>query len=152
MKKFVSVLLLASLVLSVFAVSSCGGAGSGLDTESLSAEYTKEYEGTTLKVYNWGEYISDGSDGSLDVNRAFEELTGVKVVYTNYDDNETMYSELRAGATYYDIIIPSDYMIARLIAEDMLEPLDFSNIPNYQYVDEAFKNTDYDPDNLYSVP
>ncbi len=152
MKKFVSVLLLASLVLSVFAVSSCGGAGSGLDTESLSAEYTKEYEGTTLKVYNWGEYISDGSDGSLDVNRAFEELTGVKVVYTNYDDNETMYSELRAGATYYDIIIPSDYMIQRLIREDMLKKIDVSKLSNYKYIDEKYKGLYFDPDEEYSVP
>lgn len=106
----------------------------------------------TINVYNWGQYISDGSDGYIDVNAAFTEATGIKVNYMTFDSNESMYTKLKTGGSSYDIIIPSDYMVARLIAEDMLETLDFSNIPNYQYVDEAYKNTAYDPDNLYSVP
>lgn len=109
-------------------------------------------ENVTINVYNWGQYISDGSDGYLDVNAAFTEATGIQVNYMTFDSNESMYTKLKTGGSTYDIIIPSDYMVGRLIAEDMLEPLDFNNIPNYQYVDEAFKNTAYDPENVYSVP
>ena len=69
-----------------------------------------------------------------------------------FDSNETMYTKLKTGGSSYDIIIPSDYMVARLIAEDMLEEIDFSNVPNYKLIDEAYKNTAYDPDNKYSVP
>ena len=111
-----------------------------------------------LNVYNWGEYISDGSDGSLDTVKAFEawyeETYGEKVHvnYTTYASNEDMYAKLKSGAVSYDVIIPSDYMIARLSAEDMLLPLDFSNIPNYQYVDDAFKGLYYDPQGQYTVP
>ena len=108
--------------------------------------------GTTLYVYNWGEYISDGVDDSLDVNAAFEEKYGINVVYETYDNNEVMYSKLKGGGVSYDIVIPSDYMIERMIAEDMLQPLDFSNIPNYKYIPEKYKNLAHDPENLYSVP
>ena len=158
MKKFVSVLLLASLVLSVFAVSSCGGASSGLDTENLSAEYTREYEGTTLKVYNWGEYISDGSEGSFETVREFEKWyeanygQKVTVNYSTYASNEDMYSKISSGAVSYDVLIPSDYMIARMVSEGLLQPLNFDNIPNYQYIDDTFKGLYYDPDNQYSIP
>lgn len=107
---------------------------------------------TTITVYNWGQYIADGTDGYLDVNRAFTEATGIKVNYVTFDSNETMYTKLKTGGATYDVIIPSDYMIGRLIAEDMLAELDFSNIPNYQYIDEAYRNTSYDPENKYSVP
>lgn len=109
-------------------------------------------EGETINVYNWGQYISDGSDGYIDVNKAFTEKTGIKVNYMTFDSNESLYTKLKTGGSTYDIIIPSDYMIARLIAEDMLEPLDMDSIPNYKYVDDAYKNTAYDPDNKYSVP
>ena len=108
--------------------------------------------GGSINVYNWGQYISDGTGGTLDVIAAFEEATGIQVNYTTYDTNETMYTKLKTGGSSYDVIIPSDYMIGRLIAEDMLEPLNFDNIPNYQYVDESFRNQAYDPDNTYSVP
>lgn len=106
----------------------------------------------TINVYNWGQYISDGTDGYIDVNRAFTEKTGVKVNYMTFDSNETMYTKLKTGGSTYDIIIPSDYMVARLIAEDMLEEINFDNIPNYKLIDEAYKNTTYDPENKYSVP
>ncbi len=105
-----------------------------------------------ITVYNWGQYISDGSDDSLDVIAAFEEATGIHVNYLTFDSNESMYTKLKTGGASYDVIIPSDYMIAKLIEEDMLEPLDFANIPNYEYIDEAFRNQAYDPENLYSVP
>ena len=105
-----------------------------------------------INVYNWGQYISDGTDGYIDINAAFEEATGIHVNYMTFDSNETMYTKLKTGGSSYDVIIPSDYMIGRLIDEGLLLPLNFDNIPNYQYMDEAYKNTAYDPDNLYSVP
>ena len=112
----------------------------------------------TLNVYNWGEYISDGSEGSLDVNKEFEEYyyntygKKVKVNYTTYASNEDMYNKLSSGATSYDVVIPSDYMIARMIKEDMLLKLDFKNIPNFKYIDQQYKNAYYDPTSEYSVP
>lgn len=109
-------------------------------------------QGTTVNVYNWGEYISDGSEGSMDVVSEFERLTGAKVNYTNFESNENMYSKLLGGGVSYDVIVPSDYMIDRLIDEDMLLPLDYSNIPNMQYIDEKYVNLYYDPDQLYTVP
>ena len=111
-----------------------------------------------LNVYNWGEYISDGSDGSLDTVKAFEawyEETydeKVHVNYTTYASNEDMYAKLKSGAVSYDVIIPSDYMIARLANEDMLLPLNFDNIPNYQYIEDQFRGLYYDPDDTYSIP
>ena len=107
----------------------------------------------TLNVYNWGQYIADGSDDSMDVIAEFEKrYPHIKVNYSTYDSNEIMYSKLANGGITVDVIIPSDYMIARLIEEDMLLELDYDNIPNYQYIDESFKNTAYDPENKYSVP
>ena len=112
----------------------------------------------TLNVYNWGEYISDGSEGTLDVNAAFEEYyyetygQRVQVNYTTYASNEDMYAKLRSGATGYDVVIPSDYMIERMINEDMLLPLNFDNIPNYEYIAADMRNLFYDPQNIYSVP
>ncbi len=108
--------------------------------------------GTKLYVYNWGEYISDGEDGSLDVNAAFEEKYGIQVVYDTYDNNEVMYSKLKSGGVSYDVVIPSDYMIERMIAEDMLEKIDFDNIPNFKYIPEKYRNLSYDPKNEYSIP
>lgn len=120
-----------------------------------SAEAEKDYshlKGTTLNVYNWGEYISDGSDDTLDVNAEFEKRYGITVIYSNYESNENMYNKLSSGGANYDVIIPSDYMIARLVEEEMLEELDFSNIPNYKYILDKYKDLYYDPENKFSVP
>ena len=115
--------------------------------------FSARQETITLNVYNWGQYIADGSDGSMEVIAEFEKrYPHIKVNYSTYDSNEIMYSKLSNGGITVDVIIPSDYMIARLIQEDMLLPLDFDNIPNYSYVDEDFKYTAYDPENKYSVP
>ncbi len=124
---------------------------------SVSAEEEYDWErfadaGITLNVYNWGEYISDGSDDSLDVNAEFEARTGITVNYTNFATNEEMYTKISGGGADYDIIIPSDYMIARMINEDMLEPLDMGNIPNFADIDPSALGHDFDPDNSYSVP
>ena len=148
MKKHITRLLLVCLLMAIFvpAFSSC----------------EKADETLTLYVYNWGEYISDGSDESVDTNAEFEkyckEVLGitVKVNYSTFASNESMYSKVSSGSTRYDVIIPSDYMIERMIKEDMLEPLNLSKIPNYQYIDEAFKgeNIYYEcgREELYSVP
>ncbi len=108
--------------------------------------------GVTINVYNWGEYIANGTDDSLDVNAEFTRRTGIRVNYTTFDSNESLYSKLVGGGADYDVIIPSDYMVSKLIHENMLAELDFSNIPNYQYIDGSFRNPDYDPENRYSVP
>ena len=106
----------------------------------------------TLNVYNWGEYISDGSDDLMDVNAQFEKEFGVRINYKTYESNESMYTLLESGAAEYDIVIPSDYMIGKMIQEGMLAKLNFDNIPNYQYIDEQYKGLEYDPNNEYSVP
>lgn len=114
------------------------------DVESL--------KGTTLYVYNWGEYISDGSDDSLSVNKEFEDRYGIKVVYDTFENNEVMYSKIKGGGVNYDVLLPSDYMIERMISEKMLQKLDFANIPNYKYIDAKYKGLPYDPQDEYSVP
>ena len=139
MKKMMT--LLAAILLLALCLTGCGG------KETL-----------TLNVYNWGEYISDGSEDSFDTIREFEtwyeETYGQKVTvnYSTYASNEDMYNKISSGAVSYDVIIPSDYMIAKMAEENLLHPLNFENIPNYQYIDDAFKGLYYDPQNQYSVP
>ena len=108
--------------------------------------------GGEITVYNWGQNISDGSDGCLDVIAEFEKQTGIKVNYLTYDSNESLYTKLKTGGSTFDVIIPSDYMIGRLINEGMLEEINFDNVPNFAYVDEQYKHQPYDPENKYSVP
>ena len=152
MKRVVSfILLTAMLVCSVVFLPSCS-VNDSVDESALRGEYTRELEGTTLNVFNWGENISDGSEGSLSVTKAFEKLTGIKVNYTTYDDNESMYGKLQSGAVSYDIVIPSDYMIQRLIEEGLVQKVDMKKITNYQYIDDKYKGMYYDPNNEYSVP
>ena len=109
-------------------------------------------KGTKLYVYNWGEYISDGDDDTLDVNKAFEEKYGIEVIYDTFDNNEVMYSKLKSGGVNYDVVIPSDYMIERMISEGMLEKLNYDNIPNFKYIPEKYRNLSYDETNEYTVP
>ncbi len=111
-----------------------------------------------LNVYNWGEYISDGSEDSFDTVREFEqwyhETYGqrVKVNYDTYASNEDMYNRIAGGAVSYDVIIPSDYMVQRMANEGLLLPLDFENIPNYEYISDDFRGLYYDSENIYSIP
>ena len=110
-------------------------------------------EQVTINVYNWGQYMADGSDESLDIIAAFEaKYPHIKVNYSTYDSNEIMYSKLANGGITVDVIFPSDYMAARMREEGMLMELNYDNIPNYQYVDEGFRNAAYDPENKYTVP
>ncbi len=99
-----------------------------------------------VNVCSWGEYIDE------DLITQFEEQTGIRVNYQTAESNEALYSLLKSGGADYDVVVPSDYMIGRLIAEDMLEPLDYSQIPNFSLIDGRFKNLSYDPDNRYTVP
>lgn len=128
-------------------------------------ENNKKYETINLNVYNWGEYISDEDDeecGLFNVNAGFEEYFNttladkygfyVKVNYSTYATNEDMFAKLSNSAVAYDIVIPSDYMIQKMIANNMLLPLDFSLLSNYKNISDDFKNMYYDPDNIYSVP
>lgn len=116
-------------------------------------EFYKGSEGTTINVFNWGEYISDTyEDGTIDVNAEFEKLTGIKVNYVTYESNEDMYPKIKNGGASYDIIVPSDYMIERMISEDMLMTIDVNSIPNYKYVSDSYKNMYFDPENKFSVP
>ena len=146
--KRLSAFLLAVLLASFMSVSALA---------EVSAEDESYYtrfrgEGRSLNVHNWGEYISDGSEGSVDVIAEFEALTGIKVNYTTFSTNEEVYARLRNGGASYDILIPSDYMVARMIREGMLEKLDFDNIPNLKNISESFLNPIFDPTNEYSVP
>ncbi len=129
MKKIISFILVVILLVSV--TLSFAGCGSKKET---------------LSVYNWGEYIDP------ELIDKFEDETGIKVVYETYDTNELMLAKLESEASNYDIIFPSDYIIQELLRKDMLLEIDFSNIPNFEYIDDRFKNLDYDPDNRYSVP
>lgn len=110
-------------------------------------------EDITLNVYAWGEYIPVGNEeGVPDVNAEFTRLTGIKVNYTTFATNEEMYAKLKSGGASYDIIIPSDYMISRMIKENMLESIDRSNIPNFKNIMDKFTDPEYDPGSVYSVP
>ena len=109
-------------------------------------------DGITLNVYNWGLYISDGSDESVDVLSAFEELTGIEVNYTTFDSNESLYAKMKSGGAVYDVIFPSEYMVGKMAAEGMLAPLDYTNIPNFANIGSDYTGWDFDPENTYSVP
>ena len=99
-----------------------------------------------VNVCSWGEYI----DESL-ITR-FEEETGIRVNYQTAESNEALYSLIKMGGADFDVIVPSDYMIARLIEEDMLAELDYDNIPNFDLIDDTYKHLSYDPENKYTVP
>ena len=155
MKRFVVLLLTLALALSCSVSAVAAGTIQVTEDVAVSEDYDwTRFKGqnVTLNVYNWGEYISNGSDDSVNVVAAFEKLTGIKVNYTTFDSNESMYAKLKSGAADYDIVIPSDYMVAKMISEGMLRPLDYSNIPNFQKIDPEYRNQDYDPQNAYTVP
>ena len=106
----------------------------------------KSYPNGEVNVYNWGENIDES------IFDDFEKKTGIKVNYKTYQANEQLYSVLKQGGSSYDVIIPSDYMISRLIDEDMLEKINFDNVPNIKNIDSRYLNQAFDPKNEYSVP
>ena len=150
-KKVFSVFAVSAIIVSSLSLAGCSSS-SNIDETKLTGKYDKSLSGTTLNVYNWGEYISDGAEGSINVEREFERLTGINVSYTTYDSNESMYSILKSGSVSYDIIIPSDYMIQRLASENMLKKIDASKLANYGNIDPRYKGMYYDENNEYSVP
>ncbi len=125
-------------VLVVIGMSGCSSTTSDIDPEEV-------YGCSVLNVFNWGEYIGE------DVISDFEETYNVKVTYSLFDSNEAMYTRLLSGTTY-DVLIPSDYMIERLIEEDLLQPLDYDVITNFDLLYEGVLDQDYDPGNVYSIP
>ncbi|ACL75264.1 ABC transporter substrate-binding protein [Ruminiclostridium cellulolyticum] len=132
MKKIISRVLMMAATLSVsFALTGCGGASN---------------DKITLKVFNWGDYIGE------EVIQKFEDKYNINVQYSIFTTNEDMYVKMKAGGGDYDVVIPSDYMIKKMINEGMVKKIDLNNIPNYKYIDDKFKNLSFDPNNEYSVP
>ncbi|WP_035788213.1 ABC transporter substrate-binding protein [Butyrivibrio sp. AE3009] len=134
-KRIISMILSVAMTVSVFALSGCG-------SDSASGENGKLY------VYNWGEYIDE------EVIDEFEEETGIKVIYDTFESNEIMYAKLAQDSSAYDVVCPSDYMVQKLIQNDLIQELDFGSIPNSanigaQYYESA---SDFDPGNKYAVP
>ena len=128
-------LALAMMMVTILTLTACGGSSSGSESKDR-----------VVNVCSWGEYIDE------DLIYQFEDETGIKVNYQTAESNEALYSLLKTGAGDYDVIVPSDYMIGRLIAEDMLAELNYDNIPNYAKIDDRYKGLSYDPDNKYTVP
>ena len=126
MKRVIIVLAVVALLLSI--LPACGGGRE------------------VVNVYNWGEYIDE------EVLEQFEKDTGIKVNYKTFETNEQLYSVLKQGGVSYDVIIPSDYMVSRLINEGMLEKINMDNIHNLTYIDESLIGMEYDPTGEYSVP
>lgn len=134
MKKVLFVTIVTLLLASVgIALTSCG---------------QQEY----INVYNWGLYISDGKDGTIDVNKAFTEATGIKVNYSYFASNEDMYAKVKGGGSSYDVIFPSDYMAQRMLEEGLLLELDYDNIPNAVNIADEYRGMYYDPEDKYTVP
>ncbi|MBD7914042.1 spermidine/putrescine ABC transporter substrate-binding protein [Clostridium sp. Sa3CUN1] len=130
LKKFVA--LISSLVL--------------ISSSFVGCKNNEDSGKRTLNVFNYGDYIDE------DLIDKFEEETGIEVVYDTYESNEIMYQKVKNSPGTYDLIFPSDYMVEKMLKEDMLEKIDFTNIPNYANIGEDFKNLPYDPNNEYSVP
>ena len=109
-------------------------------------EHPVPMTGETISVYNWGDYIDP------DVIDVFEAETGIRVIYETFETNEDMYAKIAMGGSSYDVIIPSDYMVERMIREELLQKVNWSNIPNVANIDPRFMNESYDPEAAYSVP
>lgn len=128
-KTFKVICALLSFVFACSALVGCGG------------------EKTVLNIYNVGDYID------TDVIKMFEkENPNIKINYETFYTNEEMYIKVANKSTAYDVIVPSDYMVERLISEDLLYEIDYNNVPNMKNIGEQYLNKDYDPDNKYSVP
>lgn len=131
MKKHRSKIFLFLSLFLLFFLSACSGRSGG---------------GERVNVYNWGEYIDP------DLIKKFEAETGIDVIYSNFATNEDMYIKLKQAGSNYDLVVPSEYMLQRMMKEDMVQDIDFNNIPNMKYIDEDFQYRDYDPEQRYSIP
>lgn len=130
--------LFSCLALTVLSVTSCGDKGSSQNSG----------ESSDLYIYNWAEYIDP------EVLTMFEQETGIRVHYDEFETNEIMYPVIEAGAISYDLVCPSDYMIQKMIQNDLLAEINFENIPNYSNIDEAQLTSarEFDSENKYSLP
>ncbi len=157
MNKTKLLILIGLLSLLGIFLCSCGESDDAADNKNMPTH--------TLNVYNWGEYISDEDDeeyGLFDVNSAFEEYFNeklaekygyyVKVNYSTYATNEDMYAKITNSAVAYDIVIPSDYMIQKMIENGLLMEIDTSRLSNYENISDDFKGLYYDPESKYSIP
>ncbi|WP_237037423.1 ABC transporter substrate-binding protein [Mediannikoviicoccus vaginalis] len=124
--------ILICLIISVVLLGGCGK--------------NKDIAGEKLYVYNWGEYIDES------ILKDFEKETGIKVIYETFTQNEDMYMRIKEGGSNYDVVVPSDYMIERMISEDMLMEMDMSKLSNFKNIGEDYLNMEYDPEQKYSVP
>lgn len=124
--------ILICLIISVGLLGGCGK--------------SKETSGEKLYVYNWGEYIDES------ILKDFEKETGIKVIYETFTQNEDMYMRIKEGGSNYDVVVPSDYMIERMISEDMLMEMDMSKLSNFKNIGMEYLNMEYDPEQKYSVP
>lgn len=134
MKKLKSLIFLILISITTISLSSC-------NKLTTNNKVTSE-----LNVYNWGDYIDEA------VLDKFKQETGIKVNYETFTTNEDMYTKISKGSTNYDIAFPSDYIIEKMITNNLLSEINIDNIPNYNNIDDRFKNLSYDPDNKYSVP
>jgi len=135
LKKILVTVFCAFLLFAV--LTGCAGSGGQSDVPDTGVE---------INVYNWGEYMD------TDLLDRFYEDTGIKVNYSTFNTNEDMYAKIKSGGVSYDVIVPSDYMLSRMISEGMLEKLDFNNIPNFSLIRDDLKKPEYDQDGEYSVP
>ena len=140
--------ILLALLLCIFALSGCSGTTNDAKTDNAKegATQTAEKSNVTLNVYNWGDFIDP------EVLEDFTAKTGIKVNYENFNNNEELLAKIEAGSTEYDVLFPSDYMVGIMKQKGLLQKLDFSNIPNYKYIDERLKGLNYDDKNEYAVP
>lgn len=145
------------VVIALFAYLAFGGSGEPMDSDVIEEEEESEpfavmpanpvkMTGETISVYNWGDYIDAEA---IDI---FEAETGIKVIYETFETNEDMYAKIAMGGSSYDVIIPSDYMIERMIQEELLQPVNWNNVPNVKNIDPRFTHESYDPEFKYSVP
>ena len=152
-KRFILPTLVAVVALVLLAF---GGENEAVVYEAEEAEEEVSYvampenpvkmTGETISVYNWGDYIEP------EVLDVFEAETGIRVIYETFETNEDMYAKIAMGGSSYDVIIPSDYMIERMIQEKLLQPINWDNVPNVKNIDERFIYESYDPEFKYSVP
>ena len=152
MKKLTALTLACTLAASL-ALTGCtiervdGTSTGGSSTDNGGSTGNTQTDGKrVLNVCNWGEYID------VDLIQEFQEKTGIQVNYQTAESNESLYSLLKTGGANYDVICPSDYMISQLIEEDMIQKLNYDNIPNYEKIGDQFKGLAFDPNNEYTVP
>jgi len=135
-KKIIILTMITAISASVF--TGCYAPGKSSSGSSSSS--------STLNVFNWGEYIDTS------IIKDFTKQTGIKVNYSTFATNEEMYEKVKSGTNKYDLVCPSDYMVDRMIKENLVQTLDFSKLPNYKNIDGKYKDLSYDPKNKYSVP